>query len=43
MKDKKLIGKAKVQKAKSTFTNLKANPNRFLFSEEKIDEKLFKK
>ena len=36
--DKKLI-----QKARNIFTNLKTDPNSVLFSEEKIDERLFKK
>ena len=38
MEDKKLI-----QKARNIFTSLKTGPNSVLFSEEKIDEQLFKK
>ena len=38
MEDKKLI-----QKARNIFTSLKTDPNSVLFSEEKIDEQLFKK
>ena len=38
MEDKKLI-----EKARNIFTNLKTDPNSVLFSEEKIDERLFKK
>ena len=38
MEDKKLI-----QKARNIFTSLKTGPNSVLFSEEKLDEQLFKK
>ena len=37
MEDEKLI-----QKARNIFSNLKTDPNSILFSEEKIDERLFK-
>ena len=38
MEDKELI-----QKARNLLTNLKTDPNSIFFSEEKIDERLFKK
>ena len=38
IEDKKLI-----HKARDMFTSLKTDPNSVLFSEEKIDERLFKK
>ena len=38
MEDKELI-----QKARNILTNLETDPNSVLFSEEKIDERLFKK